>query len=229
MKQNFRSHPVTETKRGSITLLPCGRILFVRKVCFRTFFYFIWGCFPIKNNNNSKELLINEKINFDGSKEVRIIGADNEQLGLVSFNRALDMADEAGLDLVLIAAQAEPPVCRIMDYGKYRYERDKREKDAKKKQQVVEIKEIQLSVRIDTNDFNTKVNRARGFLTRGDKVKVVVRFKGRQMTHQEIGQELLARFSAACEDVCIVDKQPKLEGRFLSMFLAPQTTKTTKQ
>ena len=200
----------------------------MRKVCFRTFFYFIWGCFPIKNNNNSKELLVNEKINFDGSKEVRIIGADNEQLGLVSFDRALDMADDAGLDLVLIAAQAEPPVCRIMDYGKYRYERDKREKDAKKKQQVVEIKEIQLSVRIDTNDFNTKVNRARGFLTRGDKVKVVVRFKGRQMTHQEIGQDLLAKFSAACEDVCIVDKQPKLEGRFLSMFLAPQPTKATK-
>ena len=192
-------------------------------------FYFIWGCFPIKNNNNSKELLINEKINFDGSKEVRIIGADNEQLGLVSFDRALDMADDAGLDLVLIAAQADPPVCRIMDYGKYRYERDKREKDAKKKQQVVETKEIQLSVRIDTNDFNTKVNRARGFLTRGDKVKVVVRFKGRQMTHQEIGQELLAKFSAACEDICIVDKQPKLEGRFLSMFLAPQPVKPNKQ
>lgn len=192
-------------------------------------FYFIWGCFPIKNNNNSKELLINEKINFDGSKEVRIIGADNEQLGLVSFDRALDMADDAGLDLVLIAAQAEPPVCRIMDYGKYRYERDKREKDAKKKQQVVEIKEIQLSVRIDTNDFNTKVNRARNFLTRGDKVKVVVRFKGRQMTHQEIGQELLSKFSAACEDICVIDKQPKLEGRFLSMFLAPQPTKPNKQ
>ncbi len=201
----------------------------MRKVCFRTFFIFIWGCFPIKNNNNSKELLINEKINFDGSKEVRIIGADNEQLGLVSFDRALDMADDAGLDLVLIAAQAEPPVCRIMDYGKYRYERDKREKDAKKKQQVVEIKEIQLSVRIDTNDFNTKVNRARNFLTRGDKVKVVVRFKGRQMTHQEIGQDLLTKFSAACEDVCIIDKQPKLEGRFLSMFLAPQPTKPNKQ
>ena len=192
-------------------------------------FYFIWGCFPIKNNNNSKGLLINEKINFDGSKEVRIIGADNEQLGLVSFDRALDMADDAGLDLVLIAAQAEPPVCRIMDYGKYRYERDKREKDAKKKQQVVEIKEIQLSVRIDTNDFNTKVNRARNFLTRGDKVKVVVRFKGRQMTHQEIGQELLSKFSAACEDICVIDKQPKLEGRFLSMFLAPQPTKPNKQ
>ncbi|MBQ4562123.1 MAG: translation initiation factor IF-3 [Clostridia bacterium] len=183
----------------------------------------------MKNNNNSKELLINEKINFDGSKEVRIIGADNEQLGLVSFDRALDMADDAGLDLVLIAAQAEPPVCRIMDYGKYRYERDKREKDAKKKQQVVEIKEIQLSVRIDTNDFNTKVNRARNFLTRGDKVKVVVRFKGRQMTHQEIGQELLSKFSAACEDICVIDKQPKLEGRFLSMFLAPQPTKPNKQ
>ena len=191
-------------------------------------FYFIWGCSPIKNNNNSKELLINEKIDFDGSKTVRIIGADNEQLGLVSFDKALDMAYDAGLDLVLIAAQADPPVCRIMDYGKYRFERDKREKEAKKKQQVVEIKEIQLSCRIDTNDFNTKVNRARQFLTRGDKVKVVVRFKGRQMAHQEIGADLLTKFSEACQDICIVDKQPKLEGRFLSMFLAPQSTKATK-
>lgn len=201
--------------------------MFVRKVCF-AHFYFIWGCCPIKNNNNSKELLINEKIDFEASKTVRIIGAENEQLGMVPFEKAIDMAYDAGLDLVLIAAQADPPVCRIMDYGKYRYERDKREKDAKKKQQVVEIKEIQLSVRIDTNDFNTKVNRARQFLSRGDKVKVVVRFKGRQMTHQEIGQDLLSKFSAACEDVCIVDKQPKLEGRFLSMFLAPQPTKATK-
>jgi len=191
-------------------------------------FYFIWGCSPIKNNNNSKELLINEKINFEGSKTVRIIGADNEQLGLVSFDQALDMSYDAGLDLVLIAAQADPPVCRIMDYGKYRYERDKREKEAKKKQQVVDIKEIQLSCRIDTNDFNTKVNRARQFLAHGDKVKVVVRFKGRQMAHQEIGADLLAKFSAACEDICIIDKQPKLEGRFLSMFLAPQSAKATK-
>ena len=191
-------------------------------------FYFIFRrCFPIKNNN-SKELLINEKIDFDASKTVRIIGADNEQLGLVPFEKAIDMAYDKGLDLVLIAAQADPPVCRIMDYGKYRFERDKREKEAKKKQQIVEIKEIQLSCRIDTNDFNTKVNRARQFLTRGDKVKVVVRFKGRQMTHQEIGQELLARFSDACKDICTVDKQPKLEGRFLSMFLAPLSKQATK-
>ncbi len=191
-------------------------------------FYFIWGCCPIKNTNNSKELLINEKIDFDASKTVRIIGADNEQLGLVSFERAIDMAYDSGLDLVLIAAQADPPVCRIMDYGKYRFERDKREKEAKKKQQVVDIKEIQLSVRIDTNDFNTKVNRARQFIERGDKVKVVVRFKGRQMAHQEIGQELLVKFSDACKDICVVDKQPKLEGRFLSMFLAPQPKQATK-
>ncbi len=229
MKQSVPFSPRNRNKAWvNKPFLPMGEVVCAESLLSHIF-YFIWGCFPIKNNNNSKELLINEKINFDGSKEVRIIGADNEQLGLVSFDRALDMADDAGLDLVLIAAQAEPPVCRIMDYGKYRYERDKREKDAKKKQQVVEIKEIQLSVRIDTNDFNTKVNRARNFLTRGDKVKVVVRFKGRQMTHQEIGQELLSKFSAACEDVCIIDKQPKLEGRFLSMFLAPQSTKNNKQ
>lgn len=229
MKQNIPFSPRNRNKAWvNKHLFPMGGYCLCGKFAFAHFLFF-WGCFPIKNNNNSKELLINEKINFDGSKEVRIIGADNEQLGLVSFDRALDMAEDAGLDLVLIAAQAEPPVCRIMDYGKYRYERDKREKDAKKKQQVVEIKEIQLSVRIDTNDFNTKVNRARQFLTRGDKVKVVVRFKGRQMTHQEIGQDLLSKFSAACEDVCIIDKQPKLEGRFLSMFLAPQSTKPNKQ
>ncbi len=192
-------------------------------------FIYIWRCIPIKpNNNNSKELLINEKIDFDASKTVRIIGKDNEQLGLVAFEKAIDMAYDSGLDLVLIAAQAEPPVCRIMDYGKYRYERDKREKEAKKKQQVVDIKEVQLSCRIDTNDFNTKVNRARGFLEHGDKVKVVVRFKGRQMSHQEIGQDLLMKFQDACKDICIIDKQPKLEGRFLSMFLAPQNAKTTK-
>ena len=131
------------------------------------------------------------------------------------------MAYDRDLDLVLLAAQSDPPVCKIMDYGKYRFERAKKEKEAKRNQQVVEIKEIQLSVRIDTNDFNTKVNRARGFLQRGDKVKVVVRFRGRQMTHQQLGQDLLTKFKDACADVGVVDKPPKLEGRFLSMFLAP--------
>lgn len=183
------------------------------------------GCFPIKNNN-SKELLINENIDFEDSKSVRVIGEDGQQLGVMEFSKALDRAYDAGYDLVLIAASAEPPVCRIMDYGKYRFERNKKEKEQRKKQQVVDIKEIQLSCRIDTNDFNTKVNRARGFLERGDKVKVVVRFKGRQMSHQQIGQELLEKFRDACQDISAVDKAPILEGRLLSMFLAPQKQAT---
>ena len=184
-------------------------------------FYFIWGCSPIKNNNNSKELLINEKINFDGSKTVRIIGADNEQLGLVSFNQALDMSYDAGLDLVLIAAQADPPVCRIMDYGKYRYERDKREKEAKKKQQVVELKEVQLSCRIETHDFETKARNAIRFLQQGNKVRVVLRFKGREMSHMDIGKEVLEKFREAISEYGTVDKPPVLEGRFFSMVVSP--------
>ena len=184
-------------------------------------FSFYWRCCPIKNNNNSKDLQINENIDLADSKNVRVIGEDGEQLGVFPFSTALDMAYDRDLDLVLLAAQSEPPVCKIMDYGKYRFERAKKEKEAKKNQQVVDIKEIQLSVRIDTNDFNTKVNRARGFLQRGDKVKVVVRFRGRQMTHQQLGQDLLTQFKEACSDVGVVDKEPKLEGRFLSMFLAP--------
>ena len=166
-------------------------------------------------------MLINENIDFADSKNVRVIGDDGEQLGVFKFADALDMAYDKGLDLVLFAAQSDPPVCRIMDYGKYRFDRNKKEKEARKKQQIVETKEIQLSVKIDTNDFNTKVNNARKFLQRGDKVKVVVRFKGRQMTHQQLGQDLLTRFQEACADVGVVEKAPKLEGRFLSMFLAP--------
>ena len=166
-------------------------------------------------------MLINENIDFADSKNVRVIGEDGEQLGVLKFADALDAAYDRGLDLVLFAAQSDPPVCRIMDYGKYRFDRNKKEKEARKKQQIVETKEIQLSVKIDTNDFNTKVNNARKFLQRGDKVKVVVRFKGRQMTHQQLGQDLLTRFQEACSDICVVDKSPKLEGRFLSMFLAP--------
>ncbi|MDD6264775.1 MAG: translation initiation factor IF-3 [Clostridia bacterium] len=171
-------------------------------------------------------MLINENIDFEDSKSVRVIGEDGQQLGVMEFSKALDRAYDAGYDLVLIAASAEPPVCRIMDYGKYRFERNKKEKEQRKKQQVVDIKEIQLSCRIDTNDFNTKVNRARGFLERGDKVKVVVRFKGRQMSHQQIGQELLEKFRDACQDISAVDKAPILEGRLLSMFLAPQKQAT---
>ena len=184
---------------------------------------FQWGCLTIKNNAQ-KEHYVNEDIKtlgFAPSKVVRVIGSEGEQLGLMQLSQAQNTAYDNGLDLVLIAQQADPPVCKIIDYGKFRFERDKKEKEAKKKQQVADIKEVQLSCRIDTNDFNTKANHARRFLTGGDKVKVLVRFKGRMMSHQEIGRELLDRFAAACEEVGSIDKAPILEGRSLVMFLAP--------
>ena len=140
---------------------------------------------------------------------------------MLSFIDALETAYDRGLDLVLMSAQSDPPVCKIMDYGKFRFERDKREKEAKKKQQTIETKEIQLSCRIDVNDFNTKVNHAHRFLKGGDKVKVIVKFKGRQMTHVEIGQQLLAQFEEACKELGTVDKKPTLEGRFMSMMIVP--------
>lgn len=152
---------------------------------------------------------------------VRVIGPDAEQMGLLSLVNAQNAAYDRGLDLVLIAPQADPPVCKIIDYGRFRFERDKKDKEAKKKQQIIEIKEIQLSCHIDTNDFNTKANHARRFLTDGDKVKVIVRFKGRQMSHLEIGRGLLTRFTEACADVGNVDKAPLLEGRSIIMFLGP--------
>ncbi len=183
-----------------------------------------WRCFLIKNNN-SKELSINENIRsdhgFPASKIVRVIGADNEQLGMMALSNALDKAYDSGLDLVLIAPQGEPPVCRIMDYGKFRFEKEKKEKEARKKQQIAELKEIQLSCLIDVGDFNTKVNHAIRFLGNGDKVKVVVKFKGRQMTHQDIGRDLLTKFEAALEGHGTVEKKPLLEGRFLSMVIGP--------
>ncbi len=185
---------------------------------------FLWRCFDIRKGN-SKDSFINEEIitqaGFESSKTVRVIDAEGEQLGLLTVLDAINRAAEDGYDLVLIAATADPPVCRIMDYGKFRFERDKREKEARKKQQVIDIKEIQLSCHIDTNDFNTKVNHAHRFLTSGNKVRVIVKFKGRQMAHQDIGRELLDKFQKACEDVGAVDKPPVLEGRSMTMFLAP--------
>ena len=165
-----------------------------------------------------KDLPINEEIR---DKEVRVIGDDGETLGMMTSNAALKMAYDRGLDLVLIAPQATPPVCRIMDYGKYRFDREKREKEAKKKQQVVEVKEVQLSCRIDVHDFETKARNAVRFLSAGNKVRVVVRFKGREMAHQELGQEVLARFMQAVSEVGTSDKKPTLDGRFLSVVLAP--------
>ena len=161
---------------------------------------------------------INDEIRV---KEVRLIGPDSEQLGIMGINEARAYAYDRDLDLVLIAPTATPPVCRAMDYGKFCFERDKKEKENRKKQQKMDIKEVQLSCRIDTNDFNTKANHARRFLTDGDKVRVAIRFKGRQMAHQEIGLELLERFAGVLADVGSVDKKPVLEGRTLTMFIVP--------
>ena len=166
----------------------------------------------------SKDMLINEDIR---GKEVRVISDDGETLGLMTSNAALKLAYDRGLDLVLIAPQATPPVCRIMDYGKYRFDREKKEKEARKKQQVVELKEVQLSCRIHTHDFETKARNAIRFLTAGNKVRVVVRFKGREMAHQELGREMLLRFEEAVSSVGTVEKKPVLDGRILSMVVVP--------
>ena len=181
-------------------------------------FLFILEVFFIKNNN-SNDTLINENIGYPDNKKVLVISKNGKQV--MNFSQAIDAAYNVGMDLVLMNGELDQPVCKIMDYGKYRFEKNKREKEAKKKQQIADIKEIQLSIKIETNDFNTKVNRARNFLTRGDKCKVVVRFRGRQMAYQQQGLEMLERFRDACSDICTVDKEPKLEGRFLSMFLGP--------
>ena len=191
----------------------------IRAECLRTIFYFL-EVLAI----STKELQINDEIR---AKEVRIIGDNGEQLGVLQTSAALAMAYEKDLDLVLIAPNAEPPVCRIMDYGKYRFERDKKEKEAKKKQTVVEVKEVQLSCRIDTHDFETKVKHAHRFIGEGNKVRVVVKFKGREMSHLDIGRDILEKFEQACADVGTVDKRPALEGRFMSMIINPakQATK----
>lgn len=162
--------------------------------------------------------MINEEIKF---KEVRVVGVDGEAVGIISSDAALKLAYDQGYDLVLMAPQAQPPVCRIMDYGKYRFERDKKEKEAKKKQQTVELKEIQLSCRIDTHDFETKARHAQKFLESGNKVRVVMRFKGREMSHVSIGQEIMSKFEETCSAVGSVDKKPVLDGRIMSMVISP--------
>ena len=166
-----------------------------------------------------KDMLINEDIR---EKEVRLIGENGETLGeKISSTQALKMAYDRGLDLVLIAPQATPPVCRIMDYGKYRFDREKKEKEAKKKQQTIELKEVQLSCRIDTHDFETKARNAQKFLAAGNKVRVVVRFKGREMAHQELGRDVLTRFEQAMAPAGVVEKKPVLDGRLMTMIVVP--------
>ncbi len=161
--------------------------------------------------------MINEQIR---DKEVRVIGEDGEQLGVMSSRDAQKLADEAGLDLVKIAPTAKPPVCKIVDYGKYRYEQARREKEAKKKQKTIEIKEIRLSPNIDTNDLNTKVNAAKKFITKGDKVKVTLRFRGREMAHMASSKHILDDFAEALAEIAVVEKSAKVEGRSMTMILA---------
>ena len=162
------------------------------------------------------DLFINEQIR---DKEVRVIGEDGEQLGIMSAKEALKLAEEAGVDLVKIAPTAKPPVCKIVDYGKFKYEQTRKEKEAKKKQKVVEIKEIRLSPNIDTNDLNTKINAAKKFISKGDRVKVTLRFRGREMAHMNTSKHILDDFAQALADVAVVDKAPKVEGRSMTMFL----------
>ena len=178
----------------------------------------IWRCFII---STKKELEINEEIR---DKEIRVIGADGSQLGVMSADKALKLAEEADMDLVKIAPTAVPPVCRVMDYGKYRFEQQKKEKENKKNQKVVETKEVRLSINIDTNDFNTKVNQANKFLKNGDKVKVSIRFRGREMAHSKLGLDVMERFGQAIEGGTI-EKAAKLEGRNMLMFIAPAHNK----
>ena len=160
--------------------------------------------------------MINEQIR---DKEVRLIGEDGEQLGIVSSRDALKMAEEAGLDLVKIAPTAKPPVCKIVDYGKYKYEQVRKEKEAKKKRKVIDIKEIRLSPNIDTNDLNTKIGAARKFLTKGDRVKITLRFHGREMAHMNNSKHILDDIAQSLSDIAVVEKAPKVEGRSMTMFL----------
>jgi len=182
---------------------------FLRK-CKSKVIFFLWRCTTIS------ELMINEQIR---DKEVRVIGENGDQLGIMSAKEALKLAEAAELDLVKIAPTAKPPVCKIIDYGKYRYEQARKEKEAKKKQKTVDVKEVRLSPNIDKNDLNTKVNSAKKFIQKGDKVKVTLRFRGREMAHMQTSKHILDDFADMLKDVASVEKPAKLEGRSISMVL----------
>lgn len=171
---------------------------------------------------SKQELQINEQIR---DKEIRVIDSDGTQLGIMPLRRAMEIAEQKNLDLVKIAPQANPPVCKIIDYGKFRFEQAKREKEARKNQRVVEIKEVRLSLNIDTHDFETKKNHALRFISEGNKVKASIRFRGREMGHPELGLEIMRRFADAMSEVANVEKPAKLEGRTMLMFLAPKPQK----
>jgi len=214
-KQNVPFSPY----RLSVRAYGLKKFVFCACGIFLRAFIILWRCTAI---SSTKDLQINDDIH---AKEVRLVGSDGEQLGVMSLNDAKEHAYSRNLDLVLIAPTAVPPVCRAMDYGKYRFEREKKEKEAKKNQQIAKIKEVQLSCRIDTHDFETRVNHARKFLAGGDKVKAVIRFKGREMTRTEFGREVIQKFQDACSDLGVAEKGAILEGRFLSVLLVPVKNK----
>lgn len=165
---------------------------------------------------------INEQIR---DKELRVVDTDGSQLGVMPLKQALELAEQKNLDLVKIAPQAKPPVAKIIDYGKFRFEQSKREKEQRKNQRVVDVKEVRLSLNIDTHDFETKKNHAVRFISEGNKVKASIRFRGREMGHPELGEEIMLRFAEAMSEVANVEKPPKLEGRSMLMFLAPKPNK----
>lgn len=167
----------------------------------------------------SKEHLINEEIR---AREVRVVGPDGEQIGILPLKEALKLAEEKNLDLVNVAPTAKPPVCRIMNYGKFRYEQSKKEKEARKNQKVINVKEIRLSPTIEENDFQTKLRSAIKFLKAGDKVKCSIRFRGREIAHQSIGEKVLDRLAKEVEDISVIERKPKLEGKSMIMILAPK-------
>ncbi len=195
-----------------------------RGICASVQFYFYTfrRCLPIATNAKEAQTLLNEDIT---AKEIRVVTADGEPLGIMSSKEALKLAYEKELDLVMIAPTANPPVCKIMDYGKFCFEKQKREKEAKKKQQTIELKEIQLSCRIDTHDYETKLNHAKKFLASGNKVRVVMKFRGREMSHMAIGRELIEKFIEDVAEVGSCDKKPSLEGRFMSVVINPLSNK----
>lgn len=224
IKQNFPFSPCRKASSGQYQNF-CGahcavRVFDVSGIFLVPLIFNFMGVLTI--SNNSKEVQINEEIR---DKEIRVIGNDGTQLGMMSAKEALKLAEEQDLDLVKIAPQATPPVCKIMDYGKYVFEQSKREKEARKNQKVVEIKEIRMFSTIDTNDFNTKVNQAIKFLKSGDKIKVSVRFRKRAIAHPHLGEELLDKFRDACAEAGTVEKPSKMEGRALVMFVSPKASK----
>ena len=173
--------------------------------------------FLYKEGTTISDLMINEQIR---DREVRLVSESGEQLGIMSARDAYLKAQEAGLDLVKIAPMAKPPVCKIIDYGKYRYEMARKEKEARKKQKTIEIKEVRLSPNIDTNDLNTKVGAARKFISKGDKVKVTLRFRGREMAHMNSSRHILDEFAESLSDIAVIEKAPKVEGRTMTIVLA---------